>query len=865
MIITVIRKHLQPCVHQPAIKTRYSFYNTVFPEVGKVNQTQLECRFKCVPTIRGHFVLQDFNVSELKRLPFFILLKIQHSPVIILPTYIKNIDIRMNDSDSFQSSPHRKRRKEDNPHKCPEHASPSGGQLDQFERPSKKMKETVPSASETDTSTSLDNVLSCVQNKAENYTQQNIDHHGDTYYVENEVSGIKTSRQHTDESSINIENNHDSSVSNEQDPPAPLNTNDSNPENEAKPSQTEREDKDIEIDKESNDYPSTPDVSSSTAESKNQSGTSDNNSLKERPASETSDTKPVKDNQPEEEKHPSPAQRRVPIRSKGYCGLVNQGATCYLNAVLQTLFMTEQFRTAVKELKKEEKRVSFELHKLFSNLESKTGSVKTNGVTNALDISNVCEQQDAAEYYQKILSEIDEKTAKVFQGKKKHSTTCIHGNHEPIEEIISFFSLAIVMDSGQSKINVQKSLNAQFEVMPMDGEDQLFCETCNTMADMEMKCTISELPEVLTLHLQRFYLDYNYMIYMKNNCPVKIPLQLSLQEKKDVHHRYDLYALVNHTGSLSGGHYFADIKSFDDHRWYQFNDSSVYRIRNVKDRHIISDMACLLFFRKYAQQEKTVTRSDKSKGLQRNRTSNPAASRQHTDHISVNIENNHDSSVSNEQDPPAPLNTNDSNPENEAKPSQTEREDKDIEIDKESNDYPSTPDVSSSTAESKNQSGTSDNNSLKERPASETSDTKPVKDNQPEEEKHPSPAQRREKEKPEREKPEESDNLLQQRTDSSTETEAKPSRTVIPDKELKSIDTDNDYQSAPNSTFRTGRVTFTSDSDKDEARAQMTSFLEERTVSRIQFPLWQGLLSGFILCLIFITIICIIIFTLFSK
>ncbi len=35
------------------------------------------------------------------------------------------------------------------------------------------------------------------------------------------------------------------------------------------------------------------------------------------------------------------------LSSEGYSGLVNQGATCYLNAVLQTLFMTKKFREAI--------------------------------------------------------------------------------------------------------------------------------------------------------------------------------------------------------------------------------------------------------------------------------------------------------------------------------------------------------------------------------------------------------------------------------------------------------------------------------------------------------------------------------------
>jgi len=31
----------------------------------------------------------------------------------------------------------------------------------------------------------------------------------------------------------------------------------------------------------------------------------------------------------------------------GYCGLVNQAMTCYLNSLLQTLFMTPEFRNAL--------------------------------------------------------------------------------------------------------------------------------------------------------------------------------------------------------------------------------------------------------------------------------------------------------------------------------------------------------------------------------------------------------------------------------------------------------------------------------------------------------------------------------------
>lgn len=51
-----------------------------------------------------------------------------------------------------------------------------------------------------------------------------------------------------------------------------------------------------------------------------------------------------------------------------------------------------------------------------------------------------------------------------------------------------------------------------------------------------------------------------------------------LQEESGVPHVYDLYALVNHIGSLSGGHYYADIKSFENQKWYRFDDSIVEEV-----------------------------------------------------------------------------------------------------------------------------------------------------------------------------------------------------------------------------------------------------------------------------------------------
>ena len=46
--------------------------------------------------------------------------------------------------------------------------------------------------------------------------------------------------------------------------------------------------------------------------------------------------------------------------------------------------------------------------------------------------------------------------------------------------------------------------------------------------------------------------------------------------------QYDLFGVVNHFGSLNGGHYTATCKNSIDDSWYYFNNSSVSGAGNQK-------------------------------------------------------------------------------------------------------------------------------------------------------------------------------------------------------------------------------------------------------------------------------------------
>ncbi len=169
---------------------------------------------------------------------------------------------------------------------------------------------------------------------------------------------------------------------------------------------------------------------------------------------------------------------------------------------------------------------------------------------------------------------------------------------------------------------------------------------------------------------------------------------------------------------------------------------------------LITSLSCCSFLFSAAKQngheakekkDNTVTRSDQSKSPQNNTISSPEDSviqpLLHTDHISNNSENNHDFTVSIEPDPTAALDTSDSDPEKEANLSLTEIVAVEMNPPDADLDHQSSSDASSSAAEANNKSFMSENHP-QEIIVSETHDTKPIIDEQPEEDNHPSPAER---------------------------------------------------------------------------------------------------------------------------
>lgn len=53
-------------------------------------------------------------------------------------------------------------------------------------------------------------------------------------------------------------------------------------------------------------------------------------------------------------------------------------------------------------------------------------------------------------------------------------------------------------------------------------------------------------------------------------------------------YNYELFSIMIHSGSASGGHYYAYIKDFETNQWHCFNDQSVSTVSACAHIHIIN-------------------------------------------------------------------------------------------------------------------------------------------------------------------------------------------------------------------------------------------------------------------------------------
>ncbi|OMJ81530.1 hypothetical protein SteCoe_17997 [Stentor coeruleus] len=273
----------------------------------------------------------------------------------------------------------------------------------------------------------------------------------------------------------------------------------------------------------------------------------------------------------------------------GYNGIINEGTTCYINSLLQTLYFLNYFRKAVYAMPttlKDQDRLPLALqmifyHLQFCNTPASTRELLTSFGWNS-DQWNV--QHDVQEFNCILSDHLENKMkgtpaegtyTKLFVGKMESFIKCKNVN----------FTSSRTENFTDIQLNVKgcddiyNSFDKYIEIESLTGDNKYEAEGFG-LQDAEKGVMFLELPPVLQLQLKRFEYDYycDKMVKLNHKYSFYDDIDLNKYVKTQGDWKYSLLSILVHKGNAVTGHYFSYISPELNGKWYIFNDDSVDRV-----------------------------------------------------------------------------------------------------------------------------------------------------------------------------------------------------------------------------------------------------------------------------------------------
>nr|XP_058155750.1 ubiquitin carboxyl-terminal hydrolase 43-like isoform X4 [Dasypus novemcinctus] len=295
-----------------------------------------------------------------------------------------------------------------------------------------------------------------------------------------------------------------------------------------------------------------------------------------------------------------------------FVGLVNHGLTCYLNALLQCLFVTPEFRDRVQDAPRSSQQQQA-LEQIFGDLEARRGPVETRALTACLGLGYG--QQDVGEVFLLLLDKLGrDDLQEVFQSEVEKVIRCSRcgsedhippGGRTLLLPLASLVRLHGLDGDGQAPRELPREPAGRAQdtgalsgphVQHFDEDDNLFfCERCDAKTPASKEQRFLRLPKILVLQVSEF--TFKKGKFHKAQATTNVSHVLELQtaprapaaphssgsrgatvtpapERK----RYHLYAMCSHRGDYSGGHYTALVQPPGQEQWYHFDHQRVDRV-----------------------------------------------------------------------------------------------------------------------------------------------------------------------------------------------------------------------------------------------------------------------------------------------
>ncbi|KAI3367183.1 hypothetical protein L3Q82_008235 [Scortum barcoo] len=274
------------------------------------------------------------------------------------------------------------------------------------------------------------------------------------------------------------------------------------------------------------------------------------------------------------------------------CGIKNQGGTCYLNSLLQTLLFTPEFREELFSLGPEElgcledkekpgakvRVIPLELQRLFASLLLvDQQSASTADLTDSFgwNSSEGTNQHDVQELNRILFSALEHSLVdtsgstlihRLYHGTIVNSIVCKEcGNVSQRQE--DFLDLTVCV-CGMSSLE-EALWNMFVEEELFEGNNLYRCAQCDKLVTAAKSAKLSKLPPFMTVSLLRFSFDFAKCERYKETGRYSFPFTINLRpfceqtDAEDSDYSYELFSVIIHKGGCYGGHYHVYIRDID--------------------------------------------------------------------------------------------------------------------------------------------------------------------------------------------------------------------------------------------------------------------------------------------------------------
>ncbi|KAF0686686.1 Aste57867_21528 [Aphanomyces stellatus] len=346
-----------------------------------------------------------------------------------------------------------------------------------------------------------------------------------------------------------------------------------------------------------------------------------------------------------------------PALYEGYIGLRNVGNTCYMNSVLQGLFMTPAMRHLVltsSPTASSTKRsldngpITAEFRALLRYMhDSHAACVDSGRLQRSVTMTSpnssgydvirrfratlaaefqTSRQQDASEFLHYVLDKLSspggvsgvpkstfqDMVGRLFTGKYARRITC--SRCEAVSTTVEEFMDMNVPVPTSSPASLEALVQSQLATELLADANAYFCDACHDRVEAIKQTVVDHAPEHLILTMSRFQYNATRGVREKICTPVRCSTTLLLPVdaiSAGIH--YILYAAIVHAGSRADhGHYYTFARTLPEAsqvhettttpRWHLLNDSRVSPVDDALVLHTLtqstSDTPYVLFFRR---------------------------------------------------------------------------------------------------------------------------------------------------------------------------------------------------------------------------------------------------------------------------